>query len=48
MRHSETPYWNFWRVIFAGWLIRFPGLLRVPIVLFFGTILMVLLNKNGN
>ena len=24
MRH-RTPYWNFWKVIFAGWLIRYPG-----------------------
>ena len=22
--HRE-PYWNFWRVVFAGWLIRYPG-----------------------
>jgi len=22
---SKTPYWNFWKVIFAGWLIRYPG-----------------------
>lgn len=21
----KTPYWNFWRVVFAGWLIRYPG-----------------------
>jgi hypothetical protein len=20
----KTPYWNFWRVVFAGWLIRYP------------------------
>lgn len=20
-----NPYWNFWRVVFAGWLIRYPG-----------------------
>jgi hypothetical protein len=27
-RHSKispkTPYWNFWRVVFAGWLVRHP------------------------
>jgi hypothetical protein len=22
---KETPYWNFWRAVFAGWLIRYPG-----------------------
>jgi len=21
----QTPYWNFWKVVFAGWLIRYPG-----------------------
>jgi hypothetical protein len=21
----RTPYWNFWKVVFAGWLIRYPG-----------------------
>jgi hypothetical protein len=20
----KTPYWNFWKVVFAGWLIRYP------------------------
>jgi hypothetical protein len=22
--YSKTPYWNFYRVVFAGWLIRYP------------------------
>ena len=21
----KAPYWNFWRVILAGWTIRYPG-----------------------
>ena len=21
----REPYWNFWKVVFAGWLIRYPG-----------------------
>jgi hypothetical protein len=21
----KTTYWNFWKVVFAGWLIRYPG-----------------------
>jgi len=25
MKNSPTPYWNFWRTVFAGWLIRYPG-----------------------
>jgi len=25
IRHKPpTPYWNFWKVVFAGWLIRYP------------------------
>ena len=20
----RKPYWNFWKVVFAGWLIRYP------------------------
>jgi len=20
----KYPYWNFWKVVFAGWLIRYP------------------------
>jgi hypothetical protein len=29
MRGSR-PYWNFWKVVFAGWLIRYPGkMLRI-------------------
>lgn len=31
----KTPYWNFWKVVFAGWLIRYPGkvfrILGVPL-----------------
>jgi hypothetical protein len=24
-RYSQRrPYWNFWKVIFAGWIIRYP------------------------
>jgi hypothetical protein len=26
----RAPYWNFWKVVFAGWLIRYPGkMLRI-------------------
>ena len=21
---KRSPYWNFWKVVFAGWLIRYP------------------------
>jgi hypothetical protein len=22
---AKRPYWNFWRAVLAGWLIRYPG-----------------------
>jgi hypothetical protein len=22
---KKPPYWNFWRVVLSGWLIRYPG-----------------------
>jgi len=21
---KRRPYWSFWKVVFAGWLIRYP------------------------
>ena len=24
MHENPPPYWNFWKVVFAGWLIRYP------------------------
>ena len=25
MYKNPEPYWNFWKVVFAGWLIKYPG-----------------------
>jgi hypothetical protein len=40
----KTPYWNFWRVVFAGWLVRYPRqslrIIGVPI----GIILVMIYN----
>ena len=22
--YEKQPYWNFWKVVFAGWLVRYP------------------------
>jgi hypothetical protein len=45
---SQTPYWNFWRVVFAGWLIRHPGkmfrIIGVPI----GILLVAIYNALTN
>ena len=31
----KTPYWNLWRAVLAGWLIRYPGFFFKSIVLSF-------------
>ena len=41
VKSKNSPYWNFWKVVFAGWLIRYPGnffkaLLWIVIVLMAG------------
>jgi hypothetical protein len=23
-KRNKPPYWNFWRVVLAGWTIRYP------------------------
>ena len=47
---SYTPpkkrYWNIWRVVFTGWLIRYPGkifnIFRFPLFVLIGAIVVVL------
>jgi len=34
MKRREKPYWNFWKVVFAGWLIQYP-------IIFFKTIFVI-------
>jgi hypothetical protein len=29
---KRIPYWNFWRVILAGWIIKCPKIVWIPIV----------------
>jgi hypothetical protein len=28
---KRTPYWNFYRVVLAGWVIRYPKIVWLPI-----------------
>lgn len=34
MRNTK-PYWSFWKIVFAGWIVRYPGtffrVLGVPV-----------------
>lgn len=38
MRSKQKPYWSFWKVVFAGWLIRYPKIIFVPLGLLFAFI----------
>jgi len=32
---KNSPYWNFWKVVFAGWLIRYPRqVFKISLILF--------------
>jgi hypothetical protein len=45
---KPRPYWNFWKVIFAGWLIRYPGrffeVFRFPLYTALGLCIIVIYN----
>jgi len=41
-----TPYWNFWKVVFAGWLIRYPKTFMKLIGLPIGFILVMIYNAS--
>jgi len=30
-KYRNTPYWNFWKVVLAGWLIRYPKVVLLPL-----------------
>ena len=46
-RPHREPYWNFWRAVFAGWLIRYPKQIFKGIVtLIFGLFLFGVLVMN--
>jgi hypothetical protein len=40
------PYWNFWKVVFAGWLIRYPKTFMKLIGLPIGFILVMIYNAS--
>ena len=45
---KKVPYWNIWRAVFAGWLIRYPGkifnIIRFPLFGLIGAIVVILCN----
>ena len=40
----EKRYWNFWRVVFAGWLIRYPKKMGKIILLPLGILIVLIYN----
>ena len=48
VRRKNAPYWNFWRVIFAGWIIRYPGTFFKIIGVPFGIIIVLIYNSVKN
>jgi hypothetical protein len=47
-RRKNAPYWNFWRVIFAGWIIRYPGTFFKIIGVPFGIMIVLIYNSVMN
>lgn len=43
-RIRRNPYWTFWKVVFAGWLIRYPGKVFRIFALPLGVLVMVIYN----
>lgn len=47
MKRNKSPYWNFWKVVFAGWMIRYPGnifrIIGVPL----GILIVMIYNAMG-
>ena len=51
MKRRERPYWNFWKVVFAGWLIRYPITFfkTIFVIVFVGWIgLMCMISETSN
>jgi hypothetical protein len=44
MRAKNKPYWNFWKVVFAGWLIRYPDKVFRIIGIPLGILIVVIYN----
>jgi hypothetical protein len=45
---KKTPYWNFWRVVFAGWMIRYPGKFMRPFAFVGGFLIVLIYNALTN
>jgi hypothetical protein len=41
----RKPYWNFWKVVFAGWMIRYPGKMFRIIGVPLGILIVIIYNS---
>ena len=50
-QNKKTPNWNFWRAVFAGWLIRYPanffGIVKFTLYLLLGIVVVYIYNRVG-
>jgi hypothetical protein len=44
MSKKRYPYWNFWKVVLAGWMIRYPGKMGRIIGVPLGIIIVMIYN----
>jgi hypothetical protein len=41
---KSAPYWNFWRVILAGWIIKYPKTVSKIIFIPLGILISLIYN----
>ena len=46
--HKKRPYWNFWKVVFAGWLIRYPKTMGKIVIFPLGILIALIYNALVN
>jgi len=44
----RTPYWNFWRVVLAGWWIRYPKTMFMAVFTPIGLLAALIYNAVAN
>jgi|TARA_R100001530_G_scaffold15766_2_gene14014 hypothetical protein len=41
---KKRPYWNFWKVVLAGWLIRYPKTMGKIVLIPLGICIVLIYN----
>ena len=45
---QTSPYWNFWKVVLAGWLIRYPKTMSKVVLIPLGFFIILIYNALTN